>query len=134
MTQGASKPRAIDEPVPPSAVVAVSMSSVMEVAPAEGLPEFQWHEIPLGAFSDWVRFASYLNDLEARIVAGNLVANGVPSIFEPIGQFPGMTACAIWVPRLLAHRARWVLSWLPPTDAELTFLAIGELPSDTELS
>jgi hypothetical protein len=109
------------------------MSSAMEVTPAEGLPEFQWHEIPLSAFSDWVRFARYVNDLEAHIIAGNFLANGVPSVIEPIGQFPGMTSCAIWVPRQLAHRARWVLSWLPLTDAELTFLATGELPSGSEL-
>jgi hypothetical protein len=132
MAQYARKRGVIDEQAPMSAPGAVSMSSVMEVAPTEGLPEFQWHEIPSSAFTDWVRFASYLNDLEARIVAGSLVANGVPCVVEPIGPFPGITACAIWVPRLLAHRARWVLSWPPLTDAELTFLATGELLTDTE--
>jgi hypothetical protein len=105
----------------------------MEVVPTEGLPEFQWHEIPVGAFSDWVRFATYLNDLEAHIVAGSLLTNGVPSLVEPVGSFPGMTAAAIWVPKLLVHRARWVLSWPPPTNAELTFLATGELPAHAEL-
>jgi len=34
----------------------------------------------------------------------------------------------VLVPRELAHRARWVLSWPAPSDAELTFLATGELP------
>jgi hypothetical protein len=104
----------------------------MDVAPGDEAPEFQWHELPRSVFSDWIRFARYLNDLEARIVAGHLIAEGVPSVVEPIGPFPGMTACAIWVPKLLAHRARWVLSWPPPTDAELTFLATGEFPSPSE--
>ena len=131
MAQDARKRRVIDGQAPASAPADVYLSSVMEVAPTEGLPEFQWHEIPPGAFTDWVRFASYFNALEAHIVAGNLVANGVPCVVEPIGQFPGIAACGIWVPRLLAHRARWVLSWPPLTDAELTFLATGEL-TDSE--
>jgi hypothetical protein len=131
MAQPARKDRTSDD-IAPNAPTVISMSSVVEVGPAEGSPEFQWHEIPVAAFSDWMRFATYFNDLEAHIVAGNLFTSGVPSVVEPVGNFPGMTAAAIWIPRLLAHRARWVLSWLPPTDAELTFLATGDLPSDTE--
>jgi hypothetical protein len=128
MTRRARKRRGIDR-LEATNALATSLSSALHVAPAEGAPEFQWHELPSSAFSDWVRFAGYLSDFEARIVAGRLVADGVPSVVEPIGQFPGMAACAIWVPRLLAHRARWVLSWPPPSDAELTFLATGELSS-----
>lgn len=130
MAQPARKGRTSDDIAPNAPVI--SMSSVIEVRLTEGAPEFQWHEIPVAAFSDWIRFATYFNHLEAHIVAGNLVTSGVPSVVEPLGNFPGMTTAAIWVPRLLAHRARWVLSWLPPTDAELTFLATGELPTHTE--
>jgi hypothetical protein len=123
----------MDEPAGASALAAISTSGLLEIVPTEGPPEFQWDETPLSAFSDWVRFARYHNDLEARIVAGNLIANGVPSVVEPVGQFPGIMSCAIWVPRALAHRARWILSWLPLTDAELTFLATGELASEAEV-
>jgi hypothetical protein len=35
--------------------------------------------------------------------------------------------CEIRVPREVAHRARWILSQAEFTDAELTFLATGEL-------
>jgi hypothetical protein len=39
----------------------------------------------------------------------------------------------VFVHRSLAHRARWIVAQLPPTDEELTFLATGELPgSDKE--
>jgi len=131
MAQPARKDRTSYDKAP-NAPTVLSMSSVIDVGAAQGSPEFQWHEIPVRAFSDWIRFAAYFNDLEAQIVAGNLLTSGVPSVVEPVSNFPGMTAAAIWVPRLLAHRARWVLSWLPPTDAELTFLATGELPSHTE--
>ena len=36
-------------------------------------------------------------------------------------------ACEIRVPREAAHRARWILSQAEFTDAELTYLATGEL-------
>ena len=114
-----------------NAPTVMPIAGVVEVAPA-GTPEFQFHDVPAGAFSDWMRFATYSNELEAHIVAGNLLTNGVPSLIERIGYFPSATAAAIWVPRLLAHRARWVLSWPPLSEAELTFLATGELESDTE--
>jgi hypothetical protein len=35
--------------------------------------------------------------------------------------------CEIRVPREAAHRARWILSQAEFTDAELTYLATGEL-------
>jgi hypothetical protein len=132
MAQPARKDRTDDDVAAGNAPTLISMAGVMEVAPTEGTPEFHFDDIPVGAFSDWTRFATYLNDLEAHIVAGNLLTNGVPSLVERIGYFPSATAAAIWVPRLLAHRARWVLSWPPPSEAELTFLATGELPSHTE--
>src|SRR5262249_39528414 len=103
----------------------ISMAGIMQAATTQGAPEFQIHDIPVDAFSDWIRFATYFN------VAGNLVTNGVPSLVERIGYFPSATTAAVWVPRLLAHRARWVLSWPPPSEAELTFLTTGELPSQS---
>jgi len=34
----------------------------------------------------------------------------------------------VFVASNLAHRARWVVSQLPPTDEELEYLATGKLP------
>jgi len=75
---------------------------------------------------------TYPNYLAAMIVAGLLESEGVPTIVESIGPFPGTSSSAIWVPKELVHRARWILSWPPPTDSELTFLATGELLLDNE--
>ena len=81
----------------------------------------------------WERFARYPNYVAAQIVAGLLENEGVPTLVESIGVFPDATSFStIWVPKEFAHRARWVLAWPPPTDAELTFLATGELPADNE--
>jgi hypothetical protein len=38
----------------------------------------------------------------------------------------------LFVAKKLAHRARWVVAQLPPTDAELDFLATGNLPGQEE--
>lgn len=39
--------------------------------------------------------------------------------------------CVLVSPRL-AHRARWVVAQLPPSDDELTFLATGKLPGEDQ--
>ena len=38
------------------------------------------------------------------------------------------TQFVVYVLKDLAHRARWIVAQLPPTDAELEFLATGRLP------
>jgi hypothetical protein len=74
-----------------------------------------------------VRFAEYDNYLAAQIVAGRFEAEMIPVVVENKGFFPGEVCAALWVPKPLAHRARWICAWPPPSDAELTFLARGEL-------
>ena len=37
------------------------------------------------------------------------------------------THYSVFVAKHLAHRARWVVAQLPPTDEELEFLATGKL-------
>jgi len=54
---------------------------------------------------------------------------GVPSYVEPRAhemQF------VVYVLKQLAHRARWIVAQMPPTDAELNFLATGKLPGQEE--
>jgi hypothetical protein len=54
---------------------------------------------------------------------------GVPVVIETNSALPGaMSDTTVWVPQPLAHRARWILALQPPTEAELRFLATGELP------
>lgn len=58
---------------------------------------------------------------------------GVPSYVEPRGLSSGMeTKFVVFVLQKLAHRARWIVAQMPPTDAELEFLATGKLPGQQE--
>jgi hypothetical protein len=42
------------------------------------------------------------------------------------------TQFVVYVLSKLAHRARWIVAQMPPTDAELEFLATGKLPGQDE--
>ena len=58
---------------------------------------------------------------------------GVPSYVEPRGLSASMEAhFVVFVLKKLAHRARWITAQLPPSDAELEFLATGKLPGQAE--
>jgi hypothetical protein len=108
---------------------AVSMAQ-LEVSAAAAEPP--WSSFPRIDFREWRRFSRYPNFLAAHIVAGLLENEGVPTIVESYGVFPGADSSAIWVPKELMHRARWILALSPSTDAELLFLATGELQSANE--
>jgi hypothetical protein len=84
-------------------------------------------------FSEWEKFSRYPNALSAHIVAGLLNQDGVPAIVESPGFSVEFTNWStIWVPKRLVHRARWVLAWDSPTEAELIFLATGDFPRDND--
>ena len=58
---------------------------------------------------------------------------GVPSYVEPRALSSGMeTQFVVYVLTKLAHRARWIVAQLPPSDAELDFLATGKLPGQSD--
>jgi len=58
---------------------------------------------------------------------------GVPSYVESRGLSASMeTQFVVFVLKKLAHRARWITAQLPPSDAELEFLATGKLPGQAE--
>lgn len=54
---------------------------------------------------------------------------GVPARVETRSLESGIEAqhCVL-VGAALAHRARWVVAQLPPSDEELNYLATGKLP------
>jgi len=84
-----------------------------------------------GGWREWQRFSRYRSNLDAHIVAGLLENEGVPTIIESVGvSVDANSPCMLWVPKELSHRARWILAWPPPTDAELIFLATGELVAE----
>jgi hypothetical protein len=79
----------------------------------------------------WEEFLRFPGPLDGYIVAGRLNAEGVPTLVavDPLALAFSRPS-AIWVPRHLIHRARWILAWSVPSEAELTYLATGELASE----
>jgi hypothetical protein len=58
---------------------------------------------------------------------------GVPSYVETRALSSGIESqFVVYVLKKLAHRARWIVAQLPPSDAELDFLATGKLPGQPE--
>ena len=79
----------------------------------------------------WEPFRAYADRGSAEAIAVALESDGVPARVEPIGLEVGIDgAFRVVVLSSLAHRARWILAQLPPSDAELEFLAIGRLPGE----
>ena len=90
------------------------------------------HTPPESTDPRWVRFLAFLDPLEARIVAGRLEVEGVPAVVLESPGFDLGSVAAILVPKVLLHRARWVLAWPEPSDEELLLLATGEIGTASE--
>ena len=82
---------------------------------------------------DWELFRTFSDLGSAEAMRSWLEFEGVPSKVESRalenaieGQY------CVFVAKYLAHRARWVVAQLPPTDAELEFLATEKLPGHEE--
>jgi len=77
---------------------------------------------------DWQTVASLSDVPSAQVLAQRLIFEGVSARVMSDPQLLGEGRnCEVQVPRVLAHRARWLMSQAQFTDAELTFLATGEL-------
>lgn len=70
---------------------------------------------PAEAMRSWLEFEKVPCKVEARALE-----SGRESQF------------CVFVAKSLAHRARWIVAQLPPTDEELEFLATGKLPGSEE--
>lgn len=80
-------------------------------------------------FAEWEVFARFPNVWEGYILAGLLENEGLPAIAQSIWPLVEMSSHSfVWIPRSLVHRARWILSWPAPSEAELTFMATGQFP------
>jgi hypothetical protein len=78
---------------------------------------------------DYEEFKSFPDRGPADSLRSWLEFEGVPSYVEPRALSSAMeTTFVVFVLKKLAHRARWVLAQMPPSDAELEFLATGKLP------
>jgi len=78
---------------------------------------------------DYEQFRVFPDRGPAESLSSWLQLEGVPSYVEPRALSAAMeTEFVVFVLRKLAHRARWISNQLPPTDAELDYLATGKLP------
>jgi hypothetical protein len=83
--------------------------------------------------NEWELFRTFPERGPAEAMRSWLEHEEIPCMIEARalenareGQF------CLFVAKKLAHRARWVVAQLPPTDAELDFLATGKLPGQEE--
>ena len=82
---------------------------------------------------EWELCQTYSNRVAAETLSGKLEAEGVPTRIDATVLDRAIeTGFCVMVPRILVHRARWVLAQLPVTDAELDYLATGKLPGQKE--
>jgi hypothetical protein len=73
----------------------------------------------------WASAADFSDPISAEAVLG------LPRRIVSNEFLPGAGSCfAVCVPISLLHRARWVLPESQFSDAELTYLATGELPDE----
>jgi len=64
--------------------------------------------------------------LAAEVLAGQLRAESVPVYIQDEAAIPGLVRKSrIFVPKNFIHRAKWVLSRAPLSDAELEWLALA---------
>lgn len=82
--------------------------------------------------SQWQPVVMVLDTLSANALAERLRLEGIPARVDSDSSLLGAARpCRVLVERANLQRARWLLASGGFTDEELTYLATGELPSDT---
>jgi hypothetical protein len=82
----------------------------------------------MSAGADWELFRSFADLGSAEVMCTWLLREEVPAKVETRSLENGIEAqYCVLVHRSLAHRARWVVAQLPPSEEELDFLATGKL-------
>ena len=78
----------------------------------------------------WECFAVYHDELAAEVIAGYLRCNDCPAQIDGRAGAALEPCVRVIVPGELLHRARWLWAQADLTEAELQYLATGELPGD----
>jgi hypothetical protein len=87
----------------------------------------------MGTGEDWELFRSFADSGSAEVMCKWLLREQVPAQVETRSLENAIEAqYCVFVHRSLAHRARWVVVQLPPSEEELEFLATGKLPGQGE--
>jgi len=82
---------------------------------------------------EYEEFRAFPDRGPAESMCSWLESEGVPSCVEARTLSSGIESqFVVYVLKELAHRARWIVAQLPPSDAELDFLATGKLPGQLE--
>ena len=82
---------------------------------------------------EYEEFRTYPDRSAADFMCSRLEFEGVPAYVRPGALSAAREAeFVVFVLKRLAHRARWIVAQVPPTDAELEFLATGKLPGQAE--
>jgi hypothetical protein len=85
------------------------------------------------ADDQWELFQVFAEPLSAALLVEQFRTEGVPARVESRSLECGMlTRHCVLVRHRFAHRARWVTAQSSVTDAELEFLATGQLPDAGE--
>ena len=112
-------------------LTAVSGASQQGSLPRDAAAQLPWPSPRPERRAPWEELARYPNFLEGHIVAGLLNNEGIPATVAFTWPALDLTShSVVWVPSELVRRARWILAWDPPSEAELTFLATGETAPD----
>jgi hypothetical protein len=87
----------------------------------------------MGSGEDWELFRSFSDSGSAEVMCNWLLREQVPAKVETRSLENAIEAhYCVFVHRTLAHRARWVVAQLPPSEEELDFLATGKLRGQGE--
>jgi hypothetical protein len=82
---------------------------------------------------DWEFFRTFADLDPAEAMRSWLEFEGVPCKIEARAlENARESRFCVFVAKALAHRARWIVAHLPPTDEELEFLATGKLPGEQD--
>ena len=82
---------------------------------------------------EWELFRSFRDAGSAEVMCKWLLREEVPAKVETRSLEHAIEAqYCVFVHHRLAHRARWVVAQLPPSEEELEFLATGELRGKME--
>jgi hypothetical protein len=85
------------------------------------------------ADATWTSVVTYANRISAEAIVGLLSGENVPCRIDSNDDPPGLGSFfSVVVPAQLLHRARWVLMQSQVSERELTFLATGELSTDSQ--
>lgn len=81
--------------------------------------------------SSWQSLTTVPDTLSAQVLVERLNGEGVPTRLQTDTSLLGaVRSCEILVPGELLQRARWLLSSGQFSEAELSFLATGEISPD----